>query len=606
MIQDLQLAEDLAEYKDFINSEDFANNKLSYYIADVQRVYCSDKRPWVIGYSGGKDSSAVMSLIYLALLGLKPEDRHKPVFVVSSDTLVETPVVVNHIKDSLRAIEKGAKRDNLPITCHKVIPKENQTFWSNLLGKGYPAPTRSFRWCTERMKIDPVSDFIKSKVSQFDEVIVVLGSRSQESASRAQVIAKHKIDGSRLARHTTLANAFIFTPIDTWGVDDVWKLLRLCHLKTQQTPYGPKNIWIDKYDLEWENPWGGKNLVLWNLYKDSSGQGECPMVIDETTPSCGNSRFGCWTCTVVTKDRAMESLIQNGEEWMAPLLEFRNKLAATNVPKDKDEYRNFKRRTGRVHDQVKKLPWDVKTPEAAIKYIKAEKRDELYDTQEFRIVNDTNNQPLSIEILDGETVVETVTYQVDTKDLKERKAWFWSRYTPGPYWLKYRRQWLRQLLELDKKFKSEGREIELITQQELHAIRQEWIHDPNEPDWDDSLPTIFKEVYGFDLDWVYDDNASFGKDDAQLITELCQDFNVEPEMIKKLIALEISMEGLSRRSGITNKIASLLKQDWGSLEDIKQKHSALQTKAEFDVHQQEIERYNQQLADIDKQLQKEF
>lgn len=606
MIHELQLAEDLAEYEDFINAEDFANNKLSHYIADVQRVYCSDKRPWVIGYSGGKDSSAVMSLVYLALLGLKPKDRHKPVFVVSSDTLVETPVVVNHIKDSLAAIEKGAKRDRLPITCHKVVPKDTQTFWSNLLGKGYPAPTRSFRWCTERMKIDPVSDFIKSKVSQFEEVIVVLGSRSQESASRAQVIAKHKIDGSRLARHTTLANAFIFTPIDTWGVDDVWKLLRLCHLETQQTPYGQKNIWIDKYDLEWENPWGGKNLVLWNLYKDSSGQGECPMVIDETTPSCGNSRFGCWTCTVVTKDRAMESLIQNGEEWMSPLLEFRNKLAATNVPKDKDEYRNFKRRTGRVHDQTKKLPWDIKTPDAAIKYIKAEKRDELYDTQEFRVVNDNSNQPLLIEVLDGDTIVETVIYQVDTKDSRERKAWFWSRYTPGPYWLKYRRQWLRELLELDKKYKTEGRGIELITVPELHAIRQEWIHDPNEPDWDDSLPTIYRDVYGYDLDWVYDDNASFGKDDAQLIYELCENFDIAPEMIMKLIELEVSMEGLSRRNGISNKIASLLKQDWGSLEEIKQKHASLQSKAEFDIHQNEIERYNEQLAEIDKQLQKEF
>lgn len=285
MIHELKLAEDLAEeYQEFINAEEFANNKLSYYVADVQRVYCADNRPWVIGYSGGKDSSAIMSLIYMALLGLEKEQRHKPVFVVSSDTLVETPVVVNHIKDSLAAIQKGAKRDDLPISCHKVVPESDQTFWSSLLGKGYPAPTRSFRWCTERMKIDPVSDFIKSKVSQFDEVIVVLGSRSQESASRAQVIAKHKIDGSRLARHTTLANAFIYTPIDTWAVDDVWKILRLCHLETKETPLGTRNIWKDDYDLEWENPWGGKNLVLWNLYKDSSGQGECPMVIDETTP----------------------------------------------------------------------------------------------------------------------------------------------------------------------------------------------------------------------------------------------------------------------------------------------------------------------------------
>jgi DNA sulfur modification protein DndC len=543
MSDQLLFAEDLGDYVDFINNENFAGNKLSHYIADVQRVYCADKRPWVIGYSGGKDSSAVMSLVYMALLGLPEEERHKPVFVVSSDTLVETPVVVNHIKDSLAAIQRGAKRDGLPITTHKVVPKSNDTFWTNLLGKGYPAPTRSFRWCTERMKIDPVSDFIISTVSKYDEVIVVLGSRSQESASRAQVIAKHKIEGSRLARHTTLANAFIFTPIDTWSVDDVWKILRLCHLDTQDTPYGIKNIWKDIYELEWENPWGGKNLTLWNLYKDSSGQGECPMVIDETTPSCGNSRFGCWTCTVVTKDRAMESLIENGEEWMSPLLEFRNKLAFTTDPANKDEFRNFKRRTGKVTYQYAK---------------------------------------------DGEDITA------------ERK------HVPGPYWLKYRKQWLTELLKLDKQFKDEQREIELITAPELHAIRQEWLHDPNEPDWNDSLPRLFKEIYGFDLDWVYDDGASFGKDEAELLSELSEDFDIEPEMVMKLIELEVSMEGLSRRSGISDKIAALLKQDWGSLESIKEKHSVLQSRSEYDVHQKEIDRYNQQLEEIELAMKKEF
>ncbi|WP_226421867.1 DNA phosphorothioation system sulfurtransferase DndC [Vibrio sp. E14] len=543
MTEQLLLAEDLDDYIEFINEENFAGQKLNHYIADVQRVYCADKRPWVIGYSGGKDSSAVMSLVYMALLGLPKEERHKPVFVVSSDTLVETPVVVNHIKDSLNAIERGAKRDGLPITTHKVVPKSNDTFWTNLLGKGYPAPTRSFRWCTERMKIDPVSDFIKSTVSKYDEVIVVLGSRSQESASRAQVIAKHKIEGSRLARHTTLANAFIFTPIDTWSVDDVWKILRLCHLDTQDTPYGVKNIWKDLYKLEWENPWGGKNLTLWNLYKDSSGQGECPMVIDETTPSCGNSRFGCWTCTVVTKDRAMESLIENGEEWMSPLLEFRNKLAFTTDPANKDEFRNFKRRTGKVTYQYAK---------------------------------------------DGEDITA------------ERK------HVPGPYWLKYRKQWITELLKLDKQFKDEQREIELITAPELHAIRQEWLHDPNEPDWNDSLPGLFKEIYGFDLDWVYDDGASFGKNEAELLSELSEDFDIEPEMVMKLIELEVSMEGLSRRSGISEKIATLLKQDWGSLESIKEKHSGLQSRAEYDVHQKEIDRYNQQLEEIELAMKKEF
>lgn len=538
------LSDDLPEeYQSFINKETFANNKLSHFIADVQRVYLSDKRPWVIGYSGGKDSSAVMSLVYLALQGLDKEQRTKPIFVVSSDTLVETPVVVNHISNSLEAIGKGAKRDQLPITVHKVTPKTEATFWVNLLGKGYPAPTRSFRWCTERMKIDPVSDFIKETVSKYDEVIVVLGSRSQESASRAQVIAKHKIDGSRLARHTTLANAFIYTPIDTWGVDDVWKILRMCSLESKETPYGIKNIWRDDYDLEWENPWGSKNLTLWNLYKDSSGQGECPMVIDETTPSCGNSRFGCWTCTVVTRDRAMESLILNGETWMEPLLKFRDILAETAIPENKDIYRNYKRRSGRVSYQYAK---------------------------------------------DGEEITA------------ERK------HVPGPYWLKYRQEWLQQLLQLDKKFKKEGREIELITVPELHAIRQHWLRDPNEPDWNDTLPQLFRDVYGYDLDWVFDDNASFGKVEAKLVNDLSEEFNISPEMVMKLIEMEISLDGLSRRVGVFDKLASILKQDWGSLEDIKVRHSNVQSRIELDLYKEQMDEYNKELAELDRLLSEEF
>ena len=512
---------DLDDYKNFINQEIFSGRVLSEYISEVQRIYCSDKRPWVIGYSGGKDSSAVVTLVYLALLGLEPQYRTKSVFVVSSDTLVETPVVVDLISRTLEQIEKGAKRDQLPLTCHAVVPKIYETFWVNLLGKGYPAPTRSFRWCTERMKINPVSDFIKDKISKFDEVIVVLGSRSSESASRAQVIAKHKIDGSRLARHTTLANAFIYTPIDTWDVEDVWKLLRGAFR------YSPDDI------EEWESPWGGNNRPLWTLYMDSSDQGECPLVIDESTPSCGNSRFGCWTCTVVKKDRAMESLIKNGEEWMSPLLEFRDLLSLTTEPEKKQIYRNYKRRTGKISYQYAK---------------------------------------------EGEDIAA------------ERKI------VPGPYWIDYRKKWLKQLLEIEVKLNKEGHKIQLITEPELHAIRQEWLRDPNEPDWSDSLPKIYKEVFGKDLNWIIDDQSHFDESDAQILKQLATEYDVEAEMIMKLIELEVSLEGISRRQGIFNKIESILKQDWGkNLEEIERKQAKLQKRHEKDLHQEEITKIENEL-----------
>nr|WP_202819696.1 DNA phosphorothioation system sulfurtransferase DndC [Thaumasiovibrio occultus] len=526
--------------REHANNEGFT---LKHFIDDIQAVYCADNRPWVIGYSGGKDSSAVVTLVYLALLALDESKRTKQVYVVASDTLVETPLVVDHVNKSLESIGNQARRDGLPISTHKVLPKPHQTFWSCLLGKGYPAPTKSFRWCTERMKIDPVSDFITDKVAKFDEVIVVLGSRSQESASRAQVIAKHKIENTRLARHTTLANAFIYTPIDTWSMDDVWKILRACRLEVTISPMGIGKKWANDYDLEWENPWGGKNLTLWNLYKDSSDQGECPMVIDDSTPSCGNSRFGCWTCTVVTKDRAMESLIQNGEEWMRPLLDFRNKLADTNIPENKPLYRNFKRRTGNVSYQRVK------------------------DGQELATERD---------------------------------------HIPGPYMLKFRKEWLKELLVQEKNFNESGYQVTLLTKPELHAIRQEWLNDPNEPDWADSLPQIYRDVYGHDLDWIINDNNSFGEIEAQILQQLGTEYDVSPEMIQKLLDLEISLEGLSRRTGVFDKIGSLLKRDWGSLEEIKEKHAALQSKSDFDLHRDQIKRYEEEIAKLDRQTKVEL
>ncbi|MBY5980541.1 DNA phosphorothioation system sulfurtransferase DndC [Ferrimonas balearica] len=584
--------------KELLRESQFEGFPLRHFIDDVQSVYSADSRPWVIGYSGGKDSTAVVILVYLALLALEESKRTKPVYVVASDTLVETPLVVDHVNKSLDAIGNQAKRDGLPLTTHKVMPKPHQTFWSCLLGKGYPAPTQSFRWCTERMKIDPVSDFIKDKISRHEEVIVVLGSRSQESASRAQVIAKHKIENSRLARHTTLANAFIYTPIDTWSMDDVWKVIRQCSLDVTISPMGIGKKWKDDYELEWENPWGSKNLTLWNLYKDSSDQGECPMVIDDSTPSCGNSRFGCWTCTVVTKDRAMESLIQNGEQWMQPLLVFRNKLAETNETKHKDKYRNFKRRTGKVHEQRKALPKEIRSVEQVEALLRTVSNDYLELMPSQKVI--ASEAEGTIRVTDGESVIAMLTRNAD------KQVWELFRHIPGPYWLKYRKAWLKELLEQEKAFNQEGHQVTLITEPELHAIRQEWLNDPNEPDWADSLPKIYREVYGKDLDWVVNDNTAFGEVEAQILEELGEEFGVAPEMVQKLLDLEVSMEGLSRRTGIFDKIGALLRQDWGSLEQIKARSNQVQGKAEFDVFKEQIAKYEDAIAALNKQAMVEL
>lgn len=290
----------------------------------IRAVYTADNRPWVIGYSGGKDSTCALQLIWSAVGSLPEGERRKEIFVLSSDTLVETPVIVNYIDDTLAAINAAAADQNMPITAQKVVPEISDSFWVNLIGRGYPAPSKRFRWCTERLKIDPANAFIKNRVAEHGEVVMVLGVRSAESATRAQVMALHKIDGTALSRHSTLPGAFVFTPIEAFNVDDVWAFL-----------------------LQNPSPWGSDNRDLLAMYRNAQA-GECPLVVDKQTESCGNSRFGCWVCTVVTKDKAMEAMIDNGEEWLEPLLDLRDELAETQNPDRKREFRDFKRRNGSV------------------------------------------------------------------------------------------------------------------------------------------------------------------------------------------------------------------------------------------------------------------
>jgi DNA sulfur modification protein DndC len=291
---------------------------------EIREVYVSDQRPWVIGFSGGKDSTTALQLVWTALLGLKPEVRTKPVYVISSDTLVETPMMAAYVDTMLEKMNLAAAKGSLPLTAHKVTPVIDDSFWVNLIGRGYPVPSTQFRWCTERLKISPANAFILDKVAEHGEVVVVLGVRSSESSTRSQVMSLHRISGSHLSRHTTLPKAFVYTPIEKFTVDDVWTYL-----------------------LQVPSPWGANNRDLVTLYRNAQA-GECPLVVDKTTPSCGNSRFGCWVCTVVNRDASMEAMVENGEEWLEPLLEFRNQLASLQDSSLWSSIRRYKRRNGHV------------------------------------------------------------------------------------------------------------------------------------------------------------------------------------------------------------------------------------------------------------------
>jgi DNA sulfur modification protein DndC len=295
-------------------------------IDNIQRVYLEDQIPWVVGYSGGKDSTAVLQLVWEAIALLPPDLRHKTIHVITNDTLVESPIVAQWVDQSLQRIRVTAQREQLPIVPHKLTPGVKNTFWVNLIGKGYPYPRKNFRWCTDRLKIKPTNVFVQEMISAYGEVILVLGTRKAESANRMRNITEREKFEIResLTSKSNMQNELTFTPIKDWIDDDVWQYL-----------------------MQHKNPWGHPNEDLLTMYKGATADGECPLVVSSDTPSCGKSRFGCWVCTLVERDKSMAAMIQNDEEkaWMTPLLEFRDAFGDHELDRTR---REFSRMTGQI------------------------------------------------------------------------------------------------------------------------------------------------------------------------------------------------------------------------------------------------------------------
>lgn len=266
------------------------------------------KRPWIIGFSGGKDSTVMLQLVWEALKKVK--NFHgivgRDIYVVCNDTMVENPIITEYVHRVLEKIEQAAVEQDLPIKVRKTIPRLEDSFWVNLIGKGYPAPNNAFRWCTERLKIKPTQRFILEQVDEFGEAVILIGTRTSESASRAQSMKKHEIKGKRLSKHPTQPNTYMYAPIRNLMLEEVWYIINTM-----------------------PSPWGADNSELFQIYLDASADDyECPTVVtDKEHKSCGQSRFGCWTCTVVKQDKSMSALIENGLTWLKPLLKLRNELA---------------------------------------------------------------------------------------------------------------------------------------------------------------------------------------------------------------------------------------------------------------------------------------
>ena len=303
------------------------------YVVDLGQLYRDTGGiPWVVGLSGGKDSTALTMLLLETIEMLPPPIRNKKkVFVTCVNTLVEAPPVIEHVHSFIGELKNYVRDRELPVEVVELVPDVSQTFWVNLIGRGYPTPIRDFRWCTDRMKVRPGMEFLKQNPEIFGEPPIVhflLGTRFDESISRQRTMETHTKLGTDIHNHGIIPTAGVIRPIENWTTDDVWDyLLR------------------DEWGAGGLNPFQNINQKLAIMYRDAAS-GECPVIHDPTKQTCAGSRFGCWTCTVVEVDSSLREMIDTGgsrydSEKLTLLADFRDRLKEErNITKNRVQGRN--------------------------------------------------------------------------------------------------------------------------------------------------------------------------------------------------------------------------------------------------------------------------
>lgn len=296
---------------------------------EMQLVYLHDQRPWMIGYSGGKDSTLLCQLVFEMLEALPEEKRTKPVYIVTSDTMVENPIVRDYMHKMNKAINDASKDKKLNIQAHIIYPEIRNTFWCLVIGLGYPTPEPpGFRWCTERLKINPSNTFTYNTIKKDGEIVILLGVRKAESSARARSISSREIEGKLLTRHPQIQKAYVYSPLSEVQNEDVWTyLLRNNGLSA----------------------WNTDNHYLYNLYRGENLSEEDSVVGQvnkDNMKVTGNSRFGCWICTMVKEDKSLKNFIDHGAKELIPLRDFRNWLVELRAT---PEARDIRRRNGSVY-----------------------------------------------------------------------------------------------------------------------------------------------------------------------------------------------------------------------------------------------------------------
>jgi DNA sulfur modification protein DndC len=282
-------------------------------VLELQQALTGVTLPWYLGFSGGKDSTAILKLLWAAQNRLPLSDRRE-VTLVYCDTGVDIPLIGRFVLGTLERLCEEAAANSIPLEVRVAKPPVTHRFFVRVIGRGYPPPTNSFRWCTKFLRINPVKQIMHENRK---ERVIMLGLRKKESEQRRRSSKRFSTGNHKwFYQGGDKKKTMVYCPIYDWDTQDVWEAL---------VTLGQPSC-IDVAELA-------------RIYKSAGG--ECPIIRDPKAPPCGKGRFGCWTCTVVRRDRAVGNLIESGHGDLEPLLRFRDWLAA--VRNDYDLRCRFRR-----------------------------------------------------------------------------------------------------------------------------------------------------------------------------------------------------------------------------------------------------------------------
>lgn len=256
------------------------------------RAYGELHRHWAIAWSGGKDSTTLLTLaVYLIETGQVP--RPETLTVCYADTRMELLplyVAAQSIIGQLAACG---------IEVRTVCAPMDKRFLVYMLGRGVPPPNnKTLRWCTGQIKVEPMADELRRLFAERGEKILMLtGVRQGESAIRDNRIAmscgRNGAECGQGWYQETLPDALCDTlaPILHWRVCHVWDWLQIM---APMQEFGG---------------WDTRSLA------EAYGGEEAEEI---------NARTGCVGCPLASRDTALDAMVRQPQwAYLQPLKELR-------------------------------------------------------------------------------------------------------------------------------------------------------------------------------------------------------------------------------------------------------------------------------------------